>query len=306
MDVNLRNLSLESPMRIYFHGNCQAIASAKMWREAFPDDEVNANEVHTLEAASMADYERTVRRANVIFTQVISDDYRDEPRLSSRWLVNEFGSTAQVVKFPVLFFQGQTPQSFYLREVENYKSGYHDVHVADAAVRGIDQGQAIHTILSKAFLSERHVLRVFTASIEETCRREEVGEIDIRIGDLYSSLGRNHLIFNTFNHPSRIMLARLLERMAYAIGRCALFAEVGQDHLANVMIPPYPSVVAALGIDPVEAQQIYRVNDAPEAAESFLGGLYQHYINVVGLERLRAVLSRNTEVCRYLEAYHDE
>lgn len=57
-----------------------------------------------------------------------------------------------------------------------------------------------------------------------------------------------------------------------------------------------------MGIAPLEAQQIYRANDASEAAESFLGGLYQHYMNVGGLARLRAAFNGNIQRRLYLEA----
>jgi hypothetical protein len=290
--------------RIYFHGNCQAVALSRYWREHFPDDEIHANHVHSMNVSDLQKYEWLCKSSDIIVSQVISDTYRGEFRLSTRWIRENKRAASVLIVFPVMFYRGQTPQSFYIHGISDFKSTYHDAHLIDLFCRGYEETDIIASIMSEEFLAPEIIDTVCSQTISETLSRENLGKVDIKVSDLYERYQRSKLLFNSINHPTRFVMLRVMEKVLAYLGVRATLQEEGEDFLAEVVIPPYPSVASHLGISGVTNQNVYRVNHYPETADSFLRGLLLHYKVNIGREELTKSVQQNTQLVAYLEMCH--
>lgn len=288
-------------MRIYFHGNCQATVMAKIWRETFPDHDVRSNEVHSMDLSLLDVYKDNIYNSDLIVTQIIADNYRQEPALSTKWIEANASSKSRLVKFPVLFFQGQAPQTYYLHGIPNYKSGYHDIHIADFFVRGIPQKDAVRLCLSEDFVPRAVARKIFDGSVEETIRREAAGDVDFVVSDIYNDYGKKRSIFHTINHPTRFTFKLAVERLMNVVELRGEVPSDGPDHLSQVRIPPYPSVCRSLGLSDDLSSAPYRVNDDPETAEAYLSGLFEHYAKTTASEKLHSAIQQNLFAKTYLE-----
>jgi hypothetical protein len=209
-----------------------------------------------------------------------------------------------VITLPVLFFDGQLPQSHYIRTIADYKSGYHDVHIANLFLQGVECELAVKAVLSEGFMTKNFVKSVFDKSVTNTAEREKSANVDIRVTDIYQNYGLQRVLFHSINHPNRFVFARVLSRVAGMLGRSGDFPEVGNDYLNQVIIPPYPSVAKCLGLSSeTRLLDHYRVNDDPETAHSFLSGIYAHYRDCVGAEALSKSFASNSSISEYLHHF---
>jgi hypothetical protein len=292
--------------RIYFHGNCQAVALSKYWREHFPNHEIHANHVHSMDVSDLQNYEWLCKSSDIIVSQVISDTYRDEFRLSTSWIRENKKAGCVLIVFPVMFYRGQTPQSFYIHGISGFKSTYHDAHLIDLLCRGYQETDILASVMSEQFLAPEIIDAVCNQTISETASREQLGKVDITVSDLYQRYQRSKLLFNSINHPTRFVMLRVMERVLACLGARATLQEEGEDFLAEVVIPPYPSVASHLGIGGVTNLNLYRVNHDPETADSFLRGLLLHYKVNVGTEELTKSVQQNTQLRAYLDMCHSK
>jgi len=291
--------------RVYFHGNCQAFALAKYWREHFPNDEIYANHVHSMDISDLRGYESLCRRSDIIVCQAISDTYRSEFRLSTTWIRDNKKQACVLIVFPVLFYRGQTPQSFYIHGMSCFKSTYHDAHLIDLFCRGYEETDILDLIMSDRFLAPEVIDSVCNQTISETISREQRGNVDATVSDLYEKYQRSRLLFNSIDHPARFLLLRVLEKILACLGMRTVLREEGEDYLAEVVIPPYPSVARHLGIGGVADPNLYCVNGQAETTAGFLRGLLLHYRVNVGREELTRSVEHNAQLAAYLKMCHN-
>jgi hypothetical protein len=205
-----------------------------------------------------------------------------------------------------MFYRGQTPQSFYIHGIKDFKSTYHDAHLIDLFCRGYEETDILASIMSERFLAPEIIDAVCNQAISETRSREELAKVDIKVSDLYERYQRSRLLFNSINHPTRFVMLRVMERILAHLGVQVPLQEEGEDFLAEVVIPPYPSVASHLGISGVTNPNLYRLDSHPETAESFLRGLLLHYKVGVGREELTKSVQQNTRLMAYLEMCHSK
>jgi len=155
--------------------------------------------------------------------------------------------------------------------------------------------------MAEQFLTPEIIDTVCNQTIGETISREELGKVDIKVSDLYERYQRSRLLFNSINHPTRFVMMRVMERVLDYLGIPLTPHEKGEDFLADVIIPPYPSVASHLGIRGVTNLNLYRVDHRPDTADSFLRGLLVHYKVKVGREELWRAVNQNPRLVAYLE-----
>jgi hypothetical protein len=205
-------------MRIYFHGNCQLPALARLFREIRPDWSIQAREVHDRETLKQeAETRADAASADVIVCQPIRRDYGGVDWLGLEGLQAMAKPGCQVVRIPSLFFDGQLPCWAYLGggagRLRGYRMSQHCLPVAAMVLRGDDADTIAGRVLAPDFLDPEWSRAAFDRAVGELVRREADGRIDVPASDIYAELGREVQIGHTINHPTRRILLRIADRI---------------------------------------------------------------------------------------------
>ncbi len=266
--------------RLYFHGNCQTRAMARMLRELDAGLEIRGREVHTMPLpGALSDYRDDIAWADVIVTQPIAETYRDEPCLSLRWLREHKRPDARIAVFPSLFFRAYTPQVHYLPPLRAVAMPYHDAYL----LRGYTLGRTPEAVAAElddpGFIPAALVEREREAALAELRQRED-RDCDIRASDLLRTSGGAGLLFHTPNHPGRDLLWRVLDRVLDGVGVGARPRRAGIDYLGDLTIPPPASVAPPAGAYPSR----YRLpgRDQPLSRAAYAAELWAHYAAIGG------------------------
>lgn len=293
-------------MQVYLHGNCQASAIGWLLAEARPDLTLKSREVHTFDLASpaaRAEYRADIEGADLILTQPISDGYRHVDDLSlSRILASKRPGT-RVLVFPSIYFRGYTLQSFALN-MPGHIMDYHDVHVADMYRLGLSAEECHERISASDFFSRTFVLDEVLAGLRELIRREQACRADARVSPILAADLDRELLFHTFNHPGRRVLASVTRDLMRAAGEAIELQEDGVSPLNNIRIMPYASAAHHLGLDEMalpELGQMVRLHVA-ETLLAYVQAAYESY-HAVGREAVSAALERHPETAAYLLRY---
>jgi hypothetical protein len=268
-------------MRLYFHGNCQLPALARLFREIRPDWAIHAREVHARETLKQeAETRADAASADVIVCQPIRRDYGGVDWLGLEGLQAMAKPGCRVVRIPSMFFDGQLPCWAYLGggagRLRGYRMSYHCLPVAAMVLRGESPETIIRRLLAPDFLDPEWSRGAFQRSVDELARREADGHVDVPVSDIYAELGRQAQVGHTINHPTRRVLLRVAERILRLLGQAADLPEAGPEYLPLPHLAVLPATQRALGLAP-DQEPHYRLANRAVEPDAFLRLLVEHY-----------------------------
>ena len=273
-------------MKIYFHGNCQAAALARMVQEVIPDGEITAREIH-IEAQfeDRAAYLHDIKTADAIIAQPIRADYQGGFEKSLEFVRREARAGIRIITFPSIYFDGQLPEWSYLRRggetLPPYQMDYHNLFAFQAALVREDVDAFIARIFCPSLYSPATIKVFIDRAVEALASRERALKTDVVVSDWLCERGYSCQLMSTINHPRRAVLAACANRVLQLLGHAKTIAGQGEDYLALPQIPLLPSVVRYLdneGDDNLISH--FSVGDARQVVmdqESFYRGAYAHY-----------------------------
>ena len=294
-------------VRIYFHGNCQTRTMQRMMSELDGDVDVRGREIHNIKLPDEIDgYVRDIAWADVVVAQPISDTYRDEPRLSLRWVRQNVRADTRIVVFPSMYFRAYTPQVFYLRPLQAVGMPYHDALLVRAYLAGRLPGQAADELDDAGSLPDTLIRRELDSALRDLDHREQQS-CDVRVSDVLRERHAENLLFHTPNHPSRLLHWIVLDRALEHVGVTQRPEVDGVDYLADLSIPPPRGVVASLGLraGPEFADLCdythYRLPKRPPLPRrTYAAELWQHYDALGGAGALRPLLAAEAQMSAFL------
>lgn len=294
-------------MRVYIHGNCQASAIGWLLGEVRPGWIVRSREVHTFPIGNPSEfeaYQADVAHADLILAQPISPNYRGVDHLSLDWIRANKAAQATLLVFPSIHFRGYTIQSFAL-EMPGHLMDYHDVHVADMYRLGTSPEEAHARIVSDDFFTRAFVLAEVLDALREIVRREEACGAAARVSPILSRRLEREFLFNTFNHPTRSVLADVTEQLMRAAGAPVTLSTNGPCYLDPIRIMPYHSAARHLGLRREALPELGQVvrRHVAETLLDYVKAAYASY-EEVGPEAVSAALARHAEAGAYLARFH--
>jgi hypothetical protein len=294
-------------MRVYVHGNCQASAIGLMLQEARPDWDIVSREVHTFDVADPGNieaYQEQVSGADLILAQPISDDYRGVEFLSLSWIRANKGPGSMLRVFPSIYFRGYNPQSFDLH-MDGHLMDYHDVHVADMFLAGIEPEECHERIASPSFFTQDFVLAEFFQSLRNLTQREQSTGVDARASSIILSEHNREPLFHTFNHPGRTVLRGVTEQLMRAAGHAVAIDPEGPSYLSNIRIMPYRSLAMHLGManEALPEQGLMIRLGTVESLRNYVEAAHGCY-RAAGPEALRERLAAYPQAGAYLKRFH--
>jgi hypothetical protein len=237
-------------MKLYFYGNCQAGALAKMVLEDHPKWTVDFLDVSSIQSMPEAVelHLGRIRKADIVVAQPVGH-YRGEARLSLDFLRQTLRPSTQLVLFPSFAFEGTHGAFTYLDErLPSLGMPYHNAHTVDMLLRDYHWADIIRFQQSVDFYTAEFVLGGMEASLNTLRAREQQQQTTISMEAIARELCFSTVIVSAFNHPKRIVMARALNEIYRVLAMPRLAKEVGEEHLPNPVIPPLPSVLHHLGI----------------------------------------------------------
>lgn len=278
-----------------------------MLAEAAPAWSVSSNQVHLFDTASDAaieTYRANVREADLIITQPIWRDYRQVDFLATEWIRNNARHDAKVVVFPSIYFRGYATQSFALH-TPGHLMDYHDVHIADMFLRRVPPSECLARIRSSNFFSRQFLHAELFLCYQEMLIRDLRSKTDIVVSDVIMDDFSSELLFFSFNHPARRVLATVLNRALQLFGSDIRCAPKGTEILNDIRISPYFSAAYHLGLSYGALAEL-ELNIRPHAIDSledYVLAVYENYEHVIGRDRLASALSADTQASAYLDRH---
>ncbi len=276
-------------MKIYFHGNCQAAALARMVQEVIPSGEITAREIHIEEQfEDRAAYLHDIKTADAIVAQPIRADYQGGFEKSLEFVRREARPGVPIVTFPSIYFDGQLPEWSYLRQggetLPPYRMDYHNLFAFQAALLRENVDAFITRVLNPALYSRRLIEVSLERSLISLASRERELKTDIIVSDLLRQDCRRWQVMSTINHPRRELLAACVNRLLRKLGRTEEVASDGAEYLAFPKIPVLPAVAEFLAAgNEGEVTPEFRFSDREEGGQSqeaFYRGAYAHYASL--------------------------
>ena len=198
-------------------GNCQAGPLAWTMRAMVPS--IRFLQTVTVQNLPEARREQTledVRRADIVFSQLVRDDY---PTDFVRTSTIEREARGQVVKWVNMFWSGETPELAYKRKLDAAVtfplSLYHSETILEAYLEGAPVAEALRRLADPDWNAERYG-HIPEESLEELRDRER--SADVAITDRIDALRRHRRLFNVFNHPTMVLIEAYAARLLRAVG----------------------------------------------------------------------------------------
>ena len=204
-------------MKLVVIGNCQARPLADYIEKLVPTIQVTATPiVHLLKDSDEATYRDALNEADVIVTQLISDNYPCKFIRTSEIKRLYAGKTHTIVN---LYFSGFTPDLMYIRHpdvttLRGPLGEYHNKTILDGWLLGISKQQVVGW-LSDPFYNKQEYGKEDAKSLDELKLRE--ASVDIKIADFIEATRGQSRTFFTFNHPSSVLLIEYAKRICQHI-----------------------------------------------------------------------------------------
>jgi hypothetical protein len=233
------------------YGNCQAEALRQIL-ELSPDFSRNYYAIpipgaHEVTRAQLPALHMVVRRASVILTQRIRDDYRALP-LGTNQVLTHARSDATILTYPSMFYRGLHPYLAYVHATGELgtpaplTSGYHDLRFIYAAGRGMSDEAArewLHEFTGDAGFIEE----MASESLQSLRARER--NLDLTVSAVIPGLADRS--FWTLNHPSNAVLSEAARAAHRVLGTRAAPTAATDEMLTSLVAPVHAHIRVALG-----------------------------------------------------------
>ena len=230
------------------HGNCQAESLRQLLQDApgAPWSSVRIPPVHELAADEVPLLHRLLKRADVVLTQPIADDYHGLPVGVGQ--VQRTATRARTVVWPVIRYSGLHPWQLVNQHAEEGDPPlvpYHDARTVLRAVGGAPLRSASQAAVA-----------VSQWSLAELRRRERAAGA-VPVSDLVLEAGAGAM--RTINHPANPVLVALARRVEEVLGLPATAVDPGRRLLDAVHAPVEAEVLDSLGLDPSAARESWLI-----------------------------------------------
>jgi len=193
---------------ILFYGNCQLHALYQIMNKTLKNYNCISITCHSIDITEQ-EFTNTIKNASIIITQPISDNYRNLPYLSTKYILNN--TTAKIIIFPSLYF------NFYYVDLKyHFRNGdllripsdYHYENIIENYNNNRTYEYYLeHYVNNVNLRSNEELITTATNSINELVNRENEINNDkvnlIKVSDYIRENYKNKLLFYSMNHPSK-------------------------------------------------------------------------------------------------------
>jgi hypothetical protein len=246
---NSKELTFTYKKSIFFQGNCQA--DGLMWffkhiprlKNIFNLFEIQP--VHLWRDEDKELIYKNISLCDVFVHQPVSENFKD---FSSDKLLHMLKNNAKVISFPVAYFTGYHPESFYFTNRDNSKADYfcpyHDANIVYLYSRGFSVNEIFNFLTDIDFYSVEYIKTNIDTSLLQLQKRESM--LTVKMEDYISRNMLSNNLFFTMNHPNDEALVHMLNEILSKLGVEPLTQNelniVPLDILGVVKLYIYPSI----------------------------------------------------------------
>ena len=209
--------SSDSRKRCLIYGNCQvhslaaALSSNPLFASTYKLSPIKT--VHTLNREETSILLKYVKKTDLLIYQPVKRGYRAIPELSTNFLKAQMKPNAKAVAVPSMYFPVYSPEVFYLRgsagEICPGPFGdYHNLFIYFAYVTGKTINKTLSIMTDGDLLNSEFSENNLNQAIKEMKRREQEHQLVV-ISDFIRQKYKEHRLFYTMNHPSKLIIHRV-------------------------------------------------------------------------------------------------
>ena len=235
--------------KILLVGNCQVRPIEFLLRHLNNAEETNTIIVHLANDSEREEYEHLLNSADIIVSQKIQDNYPCQTVRSSK--IKEEHPT-KTIFIPNLFYKGYTPDLRYYRlkgkgTLDGPLGDYHSSIILNCWKDGKTIEDTIQAYRSNRTW-KKYYQNVAHESLVEYKHRENL--LDIKLASFIEENLQKQQLFFTFNHPSKLLLTELVNKIAthLELRQTGNDVEVLAEPLDRFQIPIHPFTQKQLGL----------------------------------------------------------
>lgn len=180
--------------------------------------------VHALSLVERQHLLEQAESVGLLVHQPVADGYAPA---STNSVTGRLNANAKTISFPVLWFDGYTPDMVSLKQSGSalkFPSNYHSRVIANAYAAGYSALEAAQLFDAPEFVAPEVPLEIANNSIGTLARRES--ELDIHVSKYIEDNFREKRLFFTFNHPTGWLLYHVADEILSRLGLPPLPADV--------------------------------------------------------------------------------
>ena len=213
-----------------------------------------------------------VKNADYIFMQPLKERFNE---ISLDHIKKH--STAKIVTFPSIIFNGYNPEMISLKNLKgitlrDFKSDFHDINIIQGYLDNTTPIEMKERILNPNLYSSELVDSMWYESISLYTQHEK--DCDIKTSHLLE-INMRHILFSAMNHPTNMLIEyigySLLKKLNY-IGKFKPFISKLLD---STHFKTYPSLQKTLQLDNSYAN--YSLNSETYSISEAIGLYYEYY-----------------------------
>jgi hypothetical protein len=269
-------------MKALLIGNCQVAPLKAILNSLSSEANIefyNCTPVHSISREEVNELHGSIRKYDVIFTQPITDNYRDNIGVSTSTIADLLSSRQCLFKFPNLHFEGYHPTYGYIRDCSQrlirgkYLSDlshdqfkiielcdYHDVLILSGYLHEMHPSDLFEFMSSHQPQCSKKLADWFLSSLSRLRDKEAICNTSMTalIEELVLSGLVGQPVFHSFNHPTPLLLGCLAMQLLRLID-VNLFPTVGletslkaqaaygwRDTFADTKLPVYEFVKTSI------------------------------------------------------------
>ena len=247
------------------YGNCQGQALARFLNAS---DSFNMQyqyiKTKSVQNISSKDLDTFIKEiipvVDLLIYQPVSTTYKNNPKYSSNYIVENLNSQARSLSFPSCYFRGYHPELVSLKsyaagiqpskseiklDVNSQKvsSLVHDINIVQGFLEQKTPLEIKEQFLDQDFYTNSLLVNLLDLTFLSLQKRENNLNLDIKISGFIRDNYKNYRLFHSFNHPSNQIISYIAERIfeCLDIPLRKLEFEIIPNLLSRINFPVYKS-----------------------------------------------------------------
>jgi hypothetical protein len=230
-----------------FYGNCQTNALCKIFKNIINYNFIEILPVHKLTQKDIDHVYSILPTINILITQHVSDNYKNNAKLSSKSIISATNKTCKIIFIPNCYFDFYYPNlSFLDSNDDTLQEHYHDKLLLKLYLSNKYNSKYLiikkylEFINNNKIYDEKYLLSKAYLSLCEMKKRENEKHHDVKISDFIEKNYKDKLLFYTTNHPTKVLLNFICEQICQILN--INYVEQNIDPMENKKVPIHSSL----------------------------------------------------------------
>lgn len=201
--------------KIFIQANCQGqsikflLNKYDRFKEQF--EVLNIKPVHLWTKSDEVDIFSKINACDIFIHQPISENFKE---FSSENLKEKLKRNCKIISFPVLYFTGYNPETFYFKNTDTDLmsfTNYHDANILQLYTEGKTIQEVYSILMDEQFYTNEYIEQNVRETLTELRFREK--NLDIKIAEFIANNYKNKRLFWSMNHPTNDLIFLVVDQI---------------------------------------------------------------------------------------------